>query len=134
VGRFEEPLKVLGLGGFIDDTVRDAIFRLSQVRNVLVHRAGVADRRFIEQAVFATAKIGHEIPLTRKELSLYVLAIFLYVAEVGSRIHTKLALPPGDLQHIRDSYTKHIAEHLRTRTEDSEAASDAHGDLGHRSD
>ena len=46
VNRFECLLELLGLGGPIDEKVRDAIFEMQQVRNVIVHRRGIADTRF----------------------------------------------------------------------------------------
>ena len=43
IGRFESVLKSLGLGGPVDDSVREAIFRCAQYRNCIVHHDGVID-------------------------------------------------------------------------------------------
>jgi hypothetical protein len=47
IGRFEAILAPLGLGGAVPDAVRRTIFELSEVRNVIVHRRGFADKRFV---------------------------------------------------------------------------------------
>jgi hypothetical protein len=46
VGRFEVLLKPIGLSGPVGDELRRTMFEMSQVRNVLVHRRGIADRDF----------------------------------------------------------------------------------------
>jgi hypothetical protein len=48
IGRFEEILRPFGLSGPVDDTTRRDLLELSQMRHVLMHRGGRADRRLLD--------------------------------------------------------------------------------------
>jgi uncharacterized protein YutE (UPF0331/DUF86 family) len=47
-GRFESLLDTIGLGGSVEETVKRLFLELSQVRNIVVHKAGKADKRIVE--------------------------------------------------------------------------------------
>lgn len=54
VARFETLLALVELSGAIDEEHRKGLFELQQVRNVIVHRAGIVDRRLREQCPGST--------------------------------------------------------------------------------
>jgi hypothetical protein len=58
VTRFEILLEPFGLSGPVKDEIRQDLFELNQVRNVVVHRSGIADRRFIDACPWLELKVG----------------------------------------------------------------------------
>jgi hypothetical protein len=61
VARFEELMALVGLCGEVDEKLRRSIFELSQVRNVIVHRGGRVDRRFMQACPWVPVKPGDRI-------------------------------------------------------------------------
>lgn len=78
VGRFEVILEPIGLGGGIDPDVRRVLFELSQVRNAIVHKSGVSDRRFIEACPWMNLKRGERIKPNGGDFHLYMLSAYYY--------------------------------------------------------
>jgi len=48
INRVETLLAPFGLSGDVPDDIQRDIFEMGQIRNVLVHRGGIADRRFVD--------------------------------------------------------------------------------------
>src|SRR5687768_13032772 len=78
VGRFEVLLESFGLSGAVPESVRRCLFELSQVRNVLVHRRGIADRRLIEQCPWLQLKIGDRAVVKNEQMHRYTTAAMAY--------------------------------------------------------
>jgi hypothetical protein len=115
VGRFESLLSAVGYGGEVDDLVRRALLELSEVRNVVVHRAGKADERIVERCPWMTLSKGSRLQLTRRDFSRYVAASDWYAFELLHRLmHTVEDSPtPADkLQKHRDTLTSRKAAFL----------------------
>ena len=79
IGRFEVLLEPLGLAGAIDDDVKRMLFELSQVRNVLVHRAGIVDRRFKEACPWIHVEIGSKLRIDHESYVRYYSAVYDYI-------------------------------------------------------
>lgn len=62
IGRFEEPLAILGLGGSVPDDTKRNMLQFAETRNVLVHNAGKADRRFRELCPWVEVDLGGAVP------------------------------------------------------------------------
>ncbi len=87
VGRFEAVLDPIGLGGGITPHVRRVLFELSQVRNVIVHKAGITDQRFVEACPWLNLKSGAPLKVNAQDFHLYTMSSYYYVVEIRYRIH-----------------------------------------------
>jgi len=86
IGRFEAILDPVGLGGSVDESVRKTLFELSQVRNVLVHKAGKADRRLVDGCTWLALERGAIVRVSGKMFARYLLAAYWYLIEIRGRI------------------------------------------------
>jgi hypothetical protein len=85
VGRFEAMLDPIGLGGGIDPDVRRVLFELSQVRNAIVHKAGIADQRFIENCPWLNLNLDEPININAEDFHLYYTSTYYYGVEIRLR-------------------------------------------------
>lgn len=103
VNKFESLLNVIGIGGPVDKRVRDVIFEAQNLRNVLAHRAGIADRKFIMRCPHFNYSAGDRVKIS-KELLDHVMAGFLtYSFIVFNRCATideysKFTVEPADFE------------------------------------
>lgn len=65
VGQFESLLEAVGLGGGVDQKVREGVFYLQQYRHLLVHRGGVADKQFTENCSALGFSVGDKVVVTQ---------------------------------------------------------------------
>ncbi|HEY5883907.1 MAG TPA: hypothetical protein VIT88_04430 [Pyrinomonadaceae bacterium] len=86
VSRFESLLHVFDLSGSVEDDVRRDLFELSQLRNVLVHRSGIADRRFVEACPWLNLKVGEPIKVDHKIFVRHFRAVLCYHIELMLRV------------------------------------------------
>lgn len=117
VGRFESLLSAVGYGGEVDDLVRRALLELSEVRNVVVHRAGKADDRIVGRCPWMKLSKGSRLQLTRRDFSRYVAASDWYAFELLHRLlHTveDSPTPPGKLKEHRETLASRKAAFLDT--------------------
>jgi hypothetical protein len=96
VTRFEGLLSVVGLGGAVPSDVRKTVFELGQVRNVILHRGGIADRAFVDQCPWMNIAAGTELRISHHRFEEYVFAVMHYVAIVRSRVSDRYSVPEGD--------------------------------------
>lgn len=90
IGRFEAVLDPVGLGGAVDEIVRRALFELNQIRNVIVHKGGKADRRLVESCAWLGMQRGDAVRVSGSMFRRYQLAAYWYVVELRSRIDQHL--------------------------------------------
>ncbi len=90
--RFESLLGAIGLGGPIDDRIRRDIFELQQLRNVLLHRDGVADRRFARDCPWLGLRAGDQVVITHLRFIELNNAVIEYVLEVIQRVRVDFGL------------------------------------------
>jgi hypothetical protein len=86
VGRFESVLEAIGLAGGATDAVRRGVLELSETRNLLVHRMGVADRRLVANCPWLDAKLGQPIQVGRPQFDRLSDAALSYVMELIQRL------------------------------------------------
>lgn len=89
-GRFEALLSACELDGELPSKLRDVLYELSKVRNVLVHRHGRVDRHFKEACPWNATLLGDRIPLPPEMTSHYYIAGVAYSSIIAQRMHTKL--------------------------------------------
>jgi hypothetical protein len=93
VNVFENLFERLGVGGNTERDVKDWLFELQQVRNVLVHRQGKADRHFLRNCPRFGASAGERLQCSTPLMTLYSFAVVLYGATVARRLADKY--PPS---------------------------------------
>jgi hypothetical protein len=118
VGRIEPLLDAVSLGGAVPDSVRRVVLELSQVRNLVVHKNGVVDRRFVDQCPWVRADVGGLLVIHADDLHRYGLAVDWYNLEMGNRARRLLSEPEhtGSIELQRD-LEKLIVEYLDSRPE-----------------
>jgi len=74
------------------------------VRNVIVHRSGRADRRFVDACPDWGAKVGEPLKITQKQCTNYQHAVSEYVLAVAERVAARLgATDSPELDQLRPS-------------------------------
>lgn len=82
VSRFECLLGVFGLSGEVDETDRKNLYEMQQLRNVIVHRRSVADRRLIEACPWLGLKTGDLVTIKHEAYRRYTASVVNYVTEL----------------------------------------------------
>lgn len=94
VGKFEHVLNAIELGGSIDERVKKNIFELSEIRNIVAHRNGIADERFVTNCPWQNVNAGEPIPIYPPQFTNYCMSASWYIVEI-SRRHL-VRYPPKD--------------------------------------
>jgi hypothetical protein len=92
VARMEELLEPVGLHGQINDAVRRLLLELGAVRNVLVHRNGITDKRFIVACPWLQCREGRPLSLSHNHFEMYWFAVGWYMLEISRRVVRKFNL------------------------------------------
>lgn len=74
VGRFEALLSTVSLGGTVPALPRRIILELAEVRNVVAHKNGRADSRFMNQCPWFGAQNNSRLTVTHQHFQRYVAA------------------------------------------------------------
>jgi hypothetical protein len=126
VSRFEAVLDNVGLGGPIAQSVRKSLLELQQMRNIIVHRSGRADRRFIEACPWVPCTTGEPIDLSEKEFQRYWWAAFWYLMELDRRQRAKLGQEDTDgfrkVIQLQRSFEKQVNELTQDKSEEEPLA------------
>ena len=80
--RFESLLEPFGLSGSLSDECSKTIFELQQVRNVIAHRNGKADRRLRSECPWLKLKINQPVKISRDMLQAYSNAVAEYLLTI----------------------------------------------------
>jgi len=94
IEKCEALLEPLGLSGPVDRDIKKDVREMNHVRNVLVHRASIADRRLIEGCPWLNLKTGELISVKHEDLVRYERALCTYVTALIYRILARLGVPP----------------------------------------
>lgn len=84
--RFEAVLALFKLNGQVESELHRDIKELHQVRNVIVHKAGVADRRLVERCPWMGLEIGQELRCGDDDVIRYSNASTKYVNQLFERV------------------------------------------------
>lgn len=117
VGRFEEMLQILDLGGAVNTGVKNALFELSKYRNCIVHSDGIIDTDLCTAIpVFRNVK-GTRLGVTAKEARQFLFAILWYFIEIQRRLlPTDFAGLPNLLKE-QDNYLERMANPMKYPTQ-----------------
>lgn len=97
ISGFEDLLGLLGISGSVDRELRRIIFEMHQTRNLIVHRASIADRKFVESCPWLKYKTGDTISITGRQYSMFRDAAIAYVTNVALRLPKSTPTPKTEL-------------------------------------
>ncbi len=86
VDAFEFPLNFIGLSGPLPDELKKSVWEMHNIRNVLVHRASLADVRIVEECPWLNLKIGAPVTISHEALCRYGTALCEYCVEIARRL------------------------------------------------
>lgn len=86
VSRFESLLEPFGLSGSVDKDVQRNLYELYHVRNVLVHRSGLADRKLVEACPWLDVAVGDEVTVSHEAYAKYHASAAQYVLDLIVRV------------------------------------------------
>lgn len=89
VGQFEALLEAVQLSGTVAPSVRKALLELKETRNLILHRQGKVDARFMRQCPWVAAHIGSDLPLSHRKYKYLANAAFWYLIEVNERLRVR---------------------------------------------
>lgn len=95
VGRFENLLNALDLGGDVPDSVKRQMVWLAEARHLLVHRHGIIDHKFTSRVPWIAATVGEKLGVSEDDFNRSRLAVRAYVWIVGLRAQTSGLIPAG---------------------------------------
>ncbi|WP_392751145.1 hypothetical protein [Streptomyces sp. LN590] len=93
VTKFEKLLDSVGLGGPVDPRIRDALFEAQNIRNVLAHRAGIVDQRFVDSCPSFGLSEGDQMVIGKKLFRRMSDAMGLYSIVVLNRVFVAVGRP-----------------------------------------
>ena len=86
VTRFELLLEPFGLAGGVDEADRRSLFELHQIRNSIVHRSGIADRRLTEACPWLNLTPGDAVTIDRVMVDRFFGAAMSYTVNIVVRL------------------------------------------------
>lgn len=108
---FETVLRCVGLDGSADDETKKSLWEMHHVRNVLVHRGGIADRRLTESCPWLSLEPGKLVVIAHDKLGDYYNGTIVYASEVLIRICEKYGLDMTDVRQKQHSCPIHGKTH-----------------------
>lgn len=93
IGRFESLLAPIGMNGALDEAVRRSLMEMSQIRNCVAHRGGVADKKLTDSCPSLGFAMGHRINVTSTMWRNYQDAAAAYALEILQRVRLMHGLP-----------------------------------------
>jgi hypothetical protein len=82
VNRFEHLLATIGLNGAVPGDLGKSLYELQQVRNVIVHKRSIADRKFCRLCPWMKLMPGQEVLVSHAMYNSYRDAVLEYVMEL----------------------------------------------------
>jgi hypothetical protein len=91
ISRFEAILSIFDLSGEVDENIRKTLYEMFHIRNVIVHRASIADRKFIKACPWLGYSIGDSVRVSHDDWSQrYLPAVVEYSAQIIERVNLYL--------------------------------------------
>lgn len=86
VEKYEALLGAFGFSGSVPASIKQSLSELTQVRNLLVHRTGVIDDKFLRLCPWRKLNRGDQIVLTDADFNSYCAATDWYIFDVFERL------------------------------------------------
>ncbi|WP_425005773.1 hypothetical protein [Mycolicibacterium sp. S3B2] len=120
IGKFEKLLDYVDLDGQVPHLVKTGIFETQQIRNIWAHKAGRADKRFVDAAPSLGFSEGDNVEISSEALYHYILNMVVYAAIVCSRYMVSNGWKPIRLAYGRGDPSVDAYMELYPVNEDSE--------------
>jgi len=95
--RYEALLEVFDLSCAVKPEIKQAMFEMQNVRNVIVHRGSFADRRFVKSCPALNFKIGEKIVVSEPMFTRYVNSLLEYAISLMHRLKAKYEHEPDNI-------------------------------------
>lgn len=89
INRFETLLRPIDFSGNVEKSISQTIFELSQIRNVILHRGGKADKQFNSNCPWLKYTIGDKIVVTHEKYQEYNTSVHKYATLLAIRLGEK---------------------------------------------
>jgi hypothetical protein len=89
VNRFELLLGAFGLSGPVDEDIKTRLFEMFHIRNVLVHRASIADGRFVKACPWMGLNVGERVVVDHDRYLRLSGAVYKYLTIVVNRVRDR---------------------------------------------
>ena len=89
VEALERLLSHIGLSGDVSPKTKKAMWEMQNVRNVIVHRGSIADRRLIKHCPWLGLKVGDEVKVPHTAIHKYDAALHDYLYTIIKRLAVK---------------------------------------------
>lgn len=86
-------LSIFGLSPRIGDNLRRALHELWQIRNVIVHCGGIADKRLVREYPYLGVQVGQRIHIYHSIYAWYMLAADRYLERLLDQAAVSLGFP-----------------------------------------
>lgn len=93
INAFENILYVFDLSGSVSSAIRDELWKLSNLRNVIVHRDSRADRRLVENCPAMNLKIGDRVLVSHEAFASITNQVTNYIIILIRRLATRYNAP-----------------------------------------
>ena len=100
INKFEIVLEEFHLNGNVKEPIRRILIELCEIRNVLVHKCGIADTRFIEKCSWLNYEIGQRLVPNYADFRLYSDGALWYLLELSQRMTD--AYHPDEHEKVTD--------------------------------
>jgi hypothetical protein len=90
IKKFENILRIFSLDGEVDKDIQNALLELQQVRNLLVHRRGIVDKKILDICNWVVS-YGKEVFIDQEIFEWYIESSFKYAILVTDRAIKKMA-------------------------------------------
>jgi hypothetical protein len=116
ITRFELLLEPFSLSGAVEEDVRRNLFELNEIRNTLVHRSGLADRRLVDSCPWLNLKVGDPVKVDHKMCKRYFESVIKYVLELILRVGEFFGVDMDEFrnkrQTTRENGTEAVEKHI----------------------
>jgi hypothetical protein len=113
VAKYESLLNLVGLGGIVNEDGRRLILELTEIRNIVVHRNGRADAKFVERCPWLHASIGNRVTVSESTLARYAHAVSYYLVEILGRCIRLDNRDPMLIPQFERLYSRSLSEMSR---------------------
>jgi uncharacterized protein YutE (UPF0331/DUF86 family) len=86
IARYEKIMNIFGLGGSVEDSIKDDLYEMNNVRNIIVHSSAIADRQLVESCPRLNVKLGEKVKIKHSNYVRYKAAMSDYMIKIIYRI------------------------------------------------
>ena len=98
------------MAGSHHEEVRRIILELQQTRHVIVHRRGLADKRFMDRCPWVGATVGQSLITGKNHFIRYARAVLLFDIEICQRNYLRACIEvPASLLAERDELLEQMS-------------------------